>query len=159
MPYTTGCATADTPAPQFWSGEHMTMAEYVASFSESAQRVRADASGRALIGDASEQTLTFYYAQNMRGHRLWSGCDGCAFRAAASLFHTARCQQPATCRLPMLLAQQARSLGLAGRDALTVPLLMRAAYGPAAPRLVVLLREPSERLHSAFWEYDQYKSR
>jgi hypothetical protein len=37
---------------------------------------------------------------------------------------------------------------------------MRAAYGAAAlPKLVVLLREPTERLHSAFWEYSQYRGR
>ena len=37
---------------------------------------------------------------------------------------------------------------------------MRGVYGAEAlPRLVVMLREPSERLHSAFWEYSQYRTR
>jgi len=38
--------------------------------------------------------------------------------------------------------------------------MMRAVYGTTdLPRLVVLLREPSERLHSAFYEYPQYRMR
>jgi hypothetical protein len=59
----------------------MTMPEYAAAFDASAARAAADP--RLLIGDASEQTLTYYYAQNMRGHRRWSAVvpacfDGCA---------------------------------------------------------------------------------
>ena len=42
------------------------------------------------------------------------------------------------------------------REALSVPLLVRGVYGTKLPRLVVVLREPSERLHSAWHEYHQY---
>jgi hypothetical protein len=55
--------------------------------------------------------------------------------------------------------QHARAVGAPGREALTVPLMMRAAYKASPPRLVVLLREPTERLHSAFYEYGQYRDR
>ena len=56
--------------------------------------------------------------------------------------------------------QQARAIGIGQREAVTVPLLMRAAYGAARlPKLVVVLREPSERLHSAFWAHAHYRAR
>lgn len=55
--------------------------------------------------------------------------------------------------------QQAQKMGMPGREGLTIPVLMKVVYGHSLPRLVVLLREPSERIHSAFWEYFQYKSR
>jgi hypothetical protein len=48
----------------------MTMEQYVQTFDASAQSVLDQP--KLLIGDASEQTFTFYYAQNMKGHRLWS---------------------------------------------------------------------------------------
>jgi len=59
----------------------MTMHEYISTFAPSA--AVAEDQPTALIGDASEQTFTFYFAQHMKGHRVWSalvpGCfDGCA---------------------------------------------------------------------------------
>ena len=41
-------------------------------------------------------------------------------------------------------------------DHLHVPLIMSALYGSRPPRLIVLLREPLERLHSAYWNYGHY---
>lgn len=57
-------------------------------------------------------------------------------------------------------SQQARELGIGAREALSTPLLMRGVYGAASlPKLVIVLREPGERLHSAFWSHFQYKAR
>ncbi len=39
------------------------------------------------------------------------------------------------------------------------PLLMRAVYGSErVPRLVALVRDPVERIHSAYWGYPHYQS-
>jgi hypothetical protein len=40
-----------------------------------------------------------------------------------------------------------------------MPLIMRAAYGSRPPKLIVLLRNPVDRLHAAFWDYDHYTSK
>ncbi|KAI8474367.1 MAG: P-loop containing nucleoside triphosphate hydrolase protein [Monoraphidium minutum] len=149
--------------PRFWSGEHMSMAEYVAAFDGSARR--AAARPGLLLGDASEQSLTFYFAQNMRGHRRWSArvprcVDGCAANHTEPGAPGMRgCLDACWREGKRVHIESARAAGAPDREALSVPLLMRAAYGDAPPRLVVLLREPSERLHSAFYEYPQYKDR
>jgi hypothetical protein len=38
----------------------------------------------------------------------------------------------------------------------SLPLLVRAAYGPTPPKLVVVLRDPADRLHAAFWRQKEY---
>jgi hypothetical protein len=40
-----------------------------------------------------------------------------------------------------------------------VPLLARAVYGDKLPKLVAVLRNPTERLHSAYYGYDHYFNR
>jgi hypothetical protein len=51
-----------------------------------------------------------------------------------------------------LTVQVAESLGVR-YEQLQIPLLMSALYGPAKPpKLVFMLRNPTERLHSAFWK-------
>jgi hypothetical protein len=70
-----------------------------------------------------------------------------------------------TTRVPRLLtraaaaaavAQVAQEVGLS-HASLSLPLLVRAAYGPTPPKLVVMLREPGARLHSAFWRTNEYQ--
>jgi hypothetical protein len=43
-------------------------------------------------------------------------------------------------------------------SSLDTPHLMRLAMG-ANVRLIVLLRDPVERLHAAFWAHDHYRSK
>lgn len=50
----------------------MAMAQYVSNFDASARLVEAHP--RSLIGDASEQTLTFYWAQNMKVRACLCAC-------------------------------------------------------------------------------------
>jgi hypothetical protein len=44
----------------------------------------------------------------------------------------------------------ARSLGVSYDD-LHLPALMSAVYGQRKPKMIVMLRDPVERLHSAFY--------
>lgn len=219
----------------------MSMADYASKLAPSARCVEDNPS--LLVGDASEQTLSFYFAQNMRGHRPWtravpqcaercaanatdrrsaefvSCADACWRGGEAALVQVRRwragspaaprfgcrqcmcmctgrlavcgerpcrcltqpkqcCELRAAC-LPCIVrrshaspsrpslwpalprGQQSQQLGLGSRpDALTTPLIMRGVYGSGAlPKLVVMLREPSERLHSAFWQYGQYRNK
>jgi hypothetical protein len=47
--------------------------------------------------------------------------------------------------------QVAQGLGVP-YDALHMPLIMSAAYGGTyKPKLIVLIRDPIDRLHSAYW--------
>ena len=48
-----------------------------------------------------------------------------------------------------------------GGHGLSLPHLMSAVYGEKAqqtPKFIVILREPGERMHSAYWHYNHYKS-
>jgi hypothetical protein len=59
----------------------------------------------------------------------------------------------------LLSAWQAVSEAGIEHDEAHVPLLLHAAYGEWPVRLIVLLRNPIERLWSAFHEYGQYKGK
>ena len=85
-----GVAADHNAHTQYWSGEHLAMSQYVAEFNASARLVEANPG--ALIGDASEQTLSFYYAQNMKAHRPWNALvpacvEACARNASDPLSH------------------------------------------------------------------------
>lgn len=56
----------------------------------------------------------------------------------------------------MVCSQVASDLGVAYDD-MHLPVLMAAAYGGRhtsahLPRMIVLVRNPTERLHSAYWQ-------
>lgn len=62
------------------------------------------------------------------------------------------------------LPSQAEDHGEADKAGLSyeqmqTPLLMRALYGAAQPKFVVVLRDPVARVHSAFWFYGHYWER
>lgn len=46
-----------------------------------------------------------------------------------------------------------------GGHGLSLPHLMRAAYGDAPPKFILITREPGARLHAAYNHYEHYKSR
>ncbi|EFJ46167.1 hypothetical protein VOLCADRAFT_93309 [Volvox carteri f. nagariensis] len=52
----------------------------------------------------------------------------------------------------------AASLGLPYND-ISLPLLISAVYGRRPPKMVVLVRNPVDRLYSAYWRYGHYRDK
>jgi hypothetical protein len=49
-------------------------------------------------------------------------------------------------------------VGMAQKD-LILPLLMRAVHGNRPPKLLAVLREPTERLHAGYYAAGMYEPR
>ncbi len=60
------------------------------------------------------------------------------------------------CWLRMPGVQVAQEHGFDFMRDQNIPLLMRAVYGSKLPRLLAVLRDPVQRLHSAFYGYPHY---
>jgi hypothetical protein len=75
---------------------------------------------------------------------------------AVPLARGARGPEPPARRLRPL--QVARETGV-HYDDLHLPVVMRAAYGKRPPKLVMMVRNPIDRLHSAYWQYEHYKKK
>ena len=121
------------------------------------------AAARMVFGDASPSTFSFYRAHGPRFHRdylealhpCYAACnDG---KSGKSKEEKDACK--AACFEPARRAQAAADEARGAR--LQIPTLMRAAYGDSSERLrlVVTLRDPTERLHNAFWFYGHYSKR
>ncbi len=54
--------------------------------------------------------------------------------------------------------QVARQVGVHYHD-LHLPTIMRAAYGKRPPKFIMMVRNPIDRLHSAFYGHEQYKTK
>jgi hypothetical protein len=89
---------------------------------------------------------------------------------AHSLLHAAwdanqsKCQEPhprTRCFPAAVEAQRAWEVGIGGgsQRQFSVPWLMRAVHGTDQVRLIALLREPVERMYSAYWFWPQYRRR
>lgn len=53
------------------------------------------------------------------------------------------------------ILQNVKKAGLSYDEA-QLPLLMRAAYGGAPPKLIVMLRHPIDRLHASYYALAHY---
>lgn len=42
---------------------------------------------------------------------------------------------------------------------LHLPTIMRGAYGKRPPKFIMMVRNPIDRLHSAYYGHEQYKSK
>ncbi|KAG2432485.1 hypothetical protein HXX76_008830 [Chlamydomonas incerta] len=112
--------------------------------------------------DGSASTFAFYYAPGVRTHRTflttmqpcWKGChddhkegaerDACLDKC----FSTAQAAD----------RQVAKKIGIPYND-MSLPLVLSAVYGKRPPRMIVMLRNPVERLYSAFWRYSHYNTK
>jgi hypothetical protein len=103
-----------------------------------------------IVGDASTATFAFTWAGSGRTNTPWS--------AAMTACREGTCKQDKACIERRCYADAAAAWHpIRGGDgaSLTTPFLMRLAMG-ANVKLVVLLRDPVERLHAAFWGGDHY---
>ena len=103
----------------------------------------------AVLGDPSFSTFTYTWSSSERVTKEWA--------AAFQRCRTDRCKTEQPCVEQHCYSDAAAAAHpLSGGGAnFTLPWLLRAAHGEHA-RFVVMLRDPVERFHAAFWTYDQY---
>ncbi|MEW5313500.1 MAG: hypothetical protein WDW38_005064 [Sanguina aurantia] len=148
---------------QMWGEEAKTMSGYLDNFNTAKQAVARDPA-RKLIADGSSSTFAQYWSAALKAHRGFQGtvvpCFAkCGNTAGATQVPAATCQET-TCFSSAHQAdlEVSRKSGIPF-DRMHVPLLMRAVYGSRPPRLVVLARNPIQRLHSAYYCYQHYHSK
>ncbi|KAG1658985.1 hypothetical protein FOA52_008687 [Chlamydomonas sp. UWO 241] len=154
---------------QFWAEDGKKMADFVDGFSAAAKEIDDGAKSK-LILEVSQSTLAFYLASGAKAHRHFSAVIGPCFRNcsenSAAHSHTQDGEENIdmeTCMGTMCYpAAREADMKVAtdhGYDYVrdqNNPTLMRAVYGNTLPRLVVVLRNPVARIHSAFFGYPHY---
>ena len=145
-------ARARNAQPHFWDEERKA-GEYLDAFGgEVARKIAEDPATLTL--DASPSTFAFTWTASVRVHANYS----MAFRAC----HAACPEPKRACTRAKCFGEALDADRPAFEDDLQLPDVVRAAYdrlGAKLPRLVVVLRDPVERLHAAFWFYGHYQSR
>lgn len=178
-----GRVVRDVRAPHFWNERGVTLERYAETWRAAGE---ADASG-CLFGDSSPGYLAMTWSESTRFHagfaddvgRCWRACqeasaeyeDGTRRSEAEddARRRTARASPRRRC-IDGVEGDE-RALGCAGEASakdppeelgghgLALPHLMRAAYGDAEPKFIVIVREPGARLRSAFYNYEHYRKR
>lgn len=146
---------------QFWAEFAKPASEYLDGFAEAAQGLDPQ---QSLIMDNSASTFAFYWSAGARAHpgfrvhmtECWANCSEAAAGddARRDACVTDSC-------FPAAQAADRKVISEAGInfEEAHVPLLVNAAYGEWPVKLVVLLRNPIDRLWSSYHEYDHYKSK
>lgn len=136
--------------PHFWD-ELWPFSRYLDVFTPAVERIKG-APQRYIAGDASFSTFTFTWTGSARVNVEW---DATFRRCRESM-----CMGNATCiALTCYNYTNTLSPPLHGGGAgLTLPRLLRRVYGTYDVRMVVVLRDPVERLHAAFWNYGHYQN-
>lgn len=136
-------------APHFWDERHP-WGQYVANYDRAVPFIESNP-GRTVVGDVSASTFAFTWTASDRLHMPW---------IEAILKCRDACQQKQPCIADTCYAEAAAAYPpLSGGGAkLTLPWLMRQAMGKNV-RLIIMLRDPVERLHAAFWHYEHYQKK
>jgi len=139
-------ATANA-MPHFWDELHP-FREYLTTMQPAVARVQA-APMQTVFGDASFSTFTYTWTGSARLSVEW-----------AKVMKECRetCSNNNTC-IDATCYTHTNTVAppLAGGGAnITLPRLLAQVYAKHAPRLVVILRDPVERLHAAFHNYFHY---
>ena len=174
-------------APHFWN-EDRPMHEYVARFDHFAAELRGrvaegggaeEAAGKMVVGDASPGVLANSWAESTRLHRAfvdtvrecWQACQRVSDAVPSDAPEGAPSARRmcidghATYRPEVNVGCAAKAVAIdpprehPEGHALSVPHLMRAVYGEREVKIIAVLREPAARLHSAFWNYEHYRTR
>jgi len=150
-------------APHWWTNHPRSTAgffdRYLSLFSNAKTVAQIQAEPRTLLGDVSPASLAFVMAEQLRLHyQFLDAFDACyrqcrghsppaqlAARCKSREYHMDHCYGEATSATAPL--------------AFNVPALMATVLHGAAPKVVVLLREPAVRLWVAFHFYGQYPAR
>lgn len=133
-------------APSFWDEIHP-FSEYLALFEPALPKVEAFPTS-AVFGDGSLSTFTYTWTGSERLHAEWTA----AFRACREN----DCDNGKQPCVDDTCYARANEVPVGGGANLTLPYLLRAALGAGNAKLVVLLRDPVERLHAAYHYYDHY---
>ncbi len=107
------------------------------------------APSRVVFGDGSLATFTYTWTGSERIHKGWTD--------AFKLCWETECAQKQPCVDERCYARAAQQPPGGGAN-LTLPWLLRAVLGGGNAKLVVLLRDPVERLHAAYFHYFHYQA-
>lgn len=141
---------AAAPSPHWWD-ESKPWSAYWPHFSQAAARADRGEAGLH-VGDSSAATFAFMWSASQRTNRPFSealqrcAAEGCAHDTACV---ARRCYAEARGAWHPLDGDGSK---------LSTPWLVRLALGGGV-RHVVLLRDPVERLHAAFWAGHHYHAR
>jgi len=137
-------ATAN-PAPHFWDEQHP-FSSYLSVFEPALSKVEAFPT-RTVFGDGSLSTFSYTWTGSERLHADWTA----AFRACREQ----ECKHKQAC-VDATCYAKADKVPVGGGANLTLPYLLRAVLGAGNAKLLVILRDPVERLHAAFYFYAHY---
>ena len=137
-------ATANS-APHFWDEVH-SFASYLSIFEPALSKIEAFPT-RTVFGDGSLSTFTYTWTGSERLHAEWTA----AFRACREK----ECEHKQAC-VDATCYAKADKVPVGGGANLTLPYLLRAVLGAGNAKLLVILRDPVERLHAAFYFYAHY---
>ena len=139
---------AGAPAPHWWD-ESKPWSHYWSQFKAASARIEKEPD--VLVGDSSAATFAF----------LWCGCQrtNFPFSEAMGTCHQS-CKEDAACVADRCYAEASRAWHPINGDGskLNTAWLMRLALGSNV-KLIVMLRDPVERLHAAFWAGHHYHAR
>lgn len=147
----------------FWGEWDKTAERYLAEMKPFLRHIEA-APGSALLADSSASTFAFYWSAGLRAHRAFQSVivpcfNNCSAAHQRDKDRVSQCLK-SQCYPAAQAAdhKDAADLGL-DYDFKHLPFIMRAAYGNTSPKFIVMLRDPVERLYSAYWFYAHYQSR
>eukprot|EP00798_Chlamydomonas_sp_ICE-L_P014904 gene14904-20953_t len=149
----------------FWGEEKKKFMKYLEMNQKGIKELNIDPANRILL-DGSMSTFSFYWAANLRSHQAFQEvivpCHGsCPTESKDDCLMT-KCY-------PEAMKQDrkvAEDLGLS-YDLKHMPVLMSALYhqnpadqssGPV-PKFIFVLRNPLERLHTAYWSHPHYRGK
>ena len=139
---------AGAPAPHWWD-ESKPWSHYWAQFKQASARIEKEAD--VLVGDSSAATFAF----------LWCGCQRTNFPFSAAMGECqSTCKDDAACVADRCYAEAAKAWHPINGDGskLNTAWLMRLAMGSNI-KLIIMLRDPVERLHASFWAGHHYQHR
>ena len=134
--------------PHFWD-EQWPFSRYLDVFTPAVERIR-EAPERYIAGDSSFSTFTYTWTGSARVNVEW---DATFKRCRETM-----CMNNATC-IAATCYNYTNTVSPplhGGGSGLTLPRLLRRVYGAYDVRMVVVLRDPVERLHAAYWNYGHY---
>ena len=158
--------TGEASRYQFWGEEPQakTMKEFGKKNGLSLSELSKPNHHRLLL-DGSSSTFAFYWSAGLRAHQgfqsvmkpCWAKCN--ANQANKTKCMTTECY-PQAMKADMKVAED---LGVSHMNDLHLPVIFKGFYQGLAdahqPKLIVLLRNPIDRLHSAYYQYHHYNNK
>ena len=136
-----------------------TLDRYLGLFSNEKTLAALRHEPHSLLGEASQATFTFMMAEQLRLHYLYldafSRCHGQCRGRNPPAEYAAACQQ----KTYDVAHCYAAANNATTPEGFNIPSLIATVLKARPPRVIALLRDPSSRLWSAFWEYGQYPAR